>query len=143
MKNLIVRSLLSLTIFTCFASAQTCPNWSSKFDKISNPEVIKKLKAMPDWDTVVAQSGGAAQIIAAFTANLKTAKDQRARTVTIIKQLYSGPGDPMDFHVTYAACQKASGALMAAQCEYLNMTDLILTSEGSIDLAQCRLNNGQ
>jgi hypothetical protein len=122
---------------------QSCPDWSPKFDKVTNPEAKAKLEAMTNWDQIVAQSGGAATIIVTFQSNLKDAKTQRDNAMDVIKKISSGPGDPMDFTVSWDQCKEPTSALMAAQCEYKNMTGLIASLEGFIDLAQCRLDKGQ
>jgi hypothetical protein len=123
-------------------NAGDCPNWSPKFDQITNPEVKDKLKQMTDWDAVCEQSGGAAKIIVIFKANIKTAKEHLAKAQDAADQLAASEQDKRR-PVTWEECKNPGNAFMAAKCEVLNMQELILSLDGSIDLAQCRLDHGK
>jgi hypothetical protein len=139
--------IYSLTVTMLVGAAFTlhagdCPNWSPKFDRITNPEVIEKLKQMTDWDAVCEQSGGAAKIIVIFKANIKTAKEHLETAQAAADQLAASEADKRRT-VTWEECKNAKSAFMAAKCEVLNMQELILSLDGSIDLARCRLDQGK
>lgn len=144
MKRLLVISigLFSLAIIgNAFPSASLspCPNWSPKFDKITNPEVKKKLKEMKDWDGLIAESGGPVKILITFKNSLKDAKKRLEIAQQDVDKLASDEASKRPS--TWEECKNPVNALAASSCEVLNLQELILTLEGSIELAQCRLNN--
>jgi hypothetical protein len=118
------------------AFGQSCPNWSPKFDEITNPDVRAQLQQM-NWDGTIAQNGGPEATIALFKSTLEDAQSHRDNAAQIVQDVAADP-EAARLDATWDDCRPPANALMAAKCEYLNMTELILTAEGSIELAQCR-----
>ena len=125
-------TMLSATVI----SAQSCPNWSAKFDKITNKGVLNTLRNS-NWDDLIAASGGPEAIIAASRVTLRDARERLQGASEAAHATSANPGEKID-DLTWEDCKSAEGANMAAKCEYLNMSELILTLEGTIELAQCR-----
>ncbi|HTR26537.1 MAG TPA: hypothetical protein VMI10_21380 [Terriglobales bacterium] len=137
MKRIIVTIAICFLAAT-FCSAQ-CPDWSPKFDQITNPEVIAKLHEM-NWDQAVAQSGGPEQVIAALKVTRRDAQ-QRLENADRAAEATKASSGPVQYDATYAQCKSGNvGAHGAAKCEHLNMTEMILSIDGSIDLVRCRQN---
>jgi hypothetical protein len=115
--------------------AQACPNWSPKFDRITNKEVIAKLK-QTNWDEGIAAAGGPEGIIASSKVTLK---DAQRRLVLAKEAAEATSSDGQLRSVTWDECKyNNASANSAANCEYLNMSEMILALEGTIELAQCR-----
>jgi hypothetical protein len=119
------------------STAQQCPNWSAKFDQVTNQQVIAKLRAT-NWDQAIADSGGPEQMIAALKVTRKDAKQRLENADRAAEATKADPG-PVRYDASWAQCQSGNGgANQAAKCEHLNMTEMILTLDGSIELAECR-----
>jgi hypothetical protein len=144
MKTKYVAVALGLWMLTgsIAVSAQACPNWSPKFDKVTNREVLTSLKKT-NWDQAFAD-GGPAAAIAACKVTLKDAQ-QRLENAAEAARDTAASGGTLDLDaVTWADCtadNTRNNALGAAECEYLNMKEMILVLEGTIGLAQCRLDH--
>jgi hypothetical protein len=119
----------------CAAAAQSCPNWSPKFDQITNKEVLAALRST-DWDAGIEQAGGPEAAIALFKATLKDARQHKEIAAQAAEDTASSTH--VIFDATWDQCKSNLGANMAAKCEYLNMSELIMAMEGSIEIAQCR-----
>jgi hypothetical protein len=120
------------------ARAQQCATWSQKFDKITNPEIIAKLRNF-DWDQAVATSGGAEQVIAAMKVTRRDAVE-RLQNADQAAEMTKGYAGPVIYDATWEECRTARSAHMAAKCEHLNLTEMILYIDGSIELLRCRQN---
>lgn len=121
------------------ARAQTCPNWSPKFDQITNSEVKQKLRNT-NWDQAIQSAGGPEPIVASFKASRKDAQQRLDNAARAAEETKGYPG-PVRYDVTWEQCRNNNkNAHMAAVCEHLNMSELILTLDGSIDLVKCREN---
>jgi hypothetical protein len=119
------------------STAQQCPNWSAKFDQITNQEVVAKLRAT-NWDKAIADAGGPEQIIASLKVTRKDAQQRLENADRAAEATNAGPG-PVRYDATWSQCRSGNGgANQAAKCEHLNMTEMILTLDGSIELAKCR-----
>jgi hypothetical protein len=118
------------------AFGQSCPNWSPKFDEITNPEVRSQLQQM-NWDAAIEQAGGPDATIVAFNSILADARTRRDNAARIVEQI-AADREAAQLNATWDDCRNPGNALMAAKCEYLNMTEMILSAEGSIELVQCR-----
>ena len=120
------------------AWAGTCPNWSSKFDEIRNPQVVQELRSRNNWDNLIEQSGGSDAVIITAKSTILDARSRLQTAQKVAAQLAVNDSDARS-RVTWDQCSSASNALMAAKCEALNMQEVILSMEGTIELAQCRL----
>ncbi len=139
MKNMIRALCLGfglMMLINAGAFAQSCPNWSSQFDQITNPEVKSRLQ-QTDWDAAIQQGGGADAVIASFETLLQNARIQRDNAAQAVEQLAASP-DAARFDATWGQCRQGGNALLAEKCQYLNMRELMLVAKGSIELAQCR-----
>jgi hypothetical protein len=117
--------------------AQQCPTWSPKFNLITNPEILQKLRNF-DWDKAVADAGGPEEVIASMKVTLKDAQD-RLQNADRAAEATKAYGGPVIYDATWDQCRNTNmGANMAAKCEHLNMTEMILFLEGSIELLRCR-----
>ena len=123
--------------FGQIAFAGDCQNWSSKFDTVTNPDVLRDLRSKRNWDSLIEQAGGPDAVILQFRSAMADARTRLSSARAASRQLAARPEDATS-SVTWGQCKAASNALMAAKCEALNMTELIATAEGSIELAQCR-----
>jgi len=146
MKSKYVAVTLGVWILTASIalSAQACPNWSPKFDKVTNKKVLASLKTT-NWDQAFAD-GGPAAAIAACKVTLKDAQ-QRLKNAAEAAKDTATAGETLNLDaVTWADCNAddanaQNNALLAAECEYLNMKEMIFTLQGTIELAQCRLDH--
>lgn len=128
---------ICLLVTVTFSDAQPCSNWSSKFDQITNPEVLAKLREM-NWDKAIADSGGPEQVIASLKVTRRDAQ-QRLENADRAAEATKAEGGPVKYDATYAQCKSGNGgAHQAAKCEHLNMTEMILSLDGSIELVKCR-----
>ncbi len=125
-----------LTMMNAGAFGQSCPNWSPKFDEITNSEVKSQLQQM-NWDAAIEQAGGPDATIVAFNSILADARTRLDNAARAVQQL-AADRESAQLDATWDECSGPRNALMAAKCEYLNMTELILSAEGSIELVQCR-----
>ncbi|SRR5579871_6815753 len=138
MKN-VIRVLclgFGLMLINAGASAQSCPNWSPKFDEITNPEVTARLQ-QTDWDAAIQQGGGADAVIASFETLIENARIKRDDAARAVEQI-AADNDAARLDATWSECRQGGNALLAQKCQYLSMSELILVGEGSIELAQCR-----
>lgn len=138
MKNLIRALYLGFALMLMNAGgfAQNCPNWSPKFDEITNPEVKSRLQ-QTDWDAAIQQGGGADAVIASFETLIENARIGRDNAARAVQQL-AADSESARLDATWGECRQGGNALLAEKCQYLNLSELILVSEGSIELAQCR-----
>jgi len=127
---------LSLLISATSCRAQKCPNWSPKFDKITNPDVIAQLKAM-NWDKAIADAGGPEQLIASMKVTRKDAQQRLETADHNAEAIKAGPG-PVKYDATWDQCKNNGGAYQASKCEHLVLTEMILYLDGSIELLKCR-----
>jgi hypothetical protein len=128
---------LCLMVAATLSTAQQCPNWSAAFDRITNQEVIAKLRAT-NWDKAIADAGGPEQIIASLKVTRKDAQ-QRLENADRAAEATKANAGPVRYDATWAQCTSGNGgANLAAKCEHLNMTEMILTLDGSIELVKCR-----
>jgi hypothetical protein len=132
--------IVGLAVYMLFSGpavkAQQCSNWSSKFDKITNPDILAKLRNF-DWDQAIAQAGGPEQIIASFKVTRRDAQ-QRLENADHAAEATKGYSGPVIYDATWAECKTARSAHMAAKCEHLNLTEMILYIDGSLELLKCR-----
>jgi hypothetical protein len=140
MKRIMILILaLTLGLLVTATSSKTagCPNWSSKFDQITNEEVIEKLKTT-DWDKLIADAGGPEAFIAQLKVLRKDAQE-RLENADRAAEATKPDSGPVKYDATWAECRKKEGgAHKAAKCEHLNMTEMILYIDGAIELAKCR-----
>jgi hypothetical protein len=135
------KTVMMYLMFSLLSAAsllgQQCPNWSPKFNQITNQQVIQKLHEM-NWDQIVQSAGGPEEMIASLKATRRDAQ-QRLDTAARAADLTKAYGGPVNFDVTWEQCQNPNmGANEAAVCEHLNMSEMILSLDGSIELLECR-----
>jgi hypothetical protein len=118
------------------AKAQRCSTWSPKFDKITNPQILAKLRNF-DWDRAIATAGGPEQVIASMKVTRRDAQQRLENADRAAEATKPGSG-PVRYDATWDDCRSNLGAHMAAKCEHLNMTEMILYIDGSIELLKCR-----
>ena len=129
--------VVALLITATSSKTEGCPNWSSKFDQITNQEALEKLRAM-DWDKAIADAGGPEEFIAKLKVVRKDAQQRLENADRAAEETKSESG-PVKYDETWESCrQNNGGAHKAAKCEHLNMTELILSLDGSIEIAKCR-----
>lgn len=121
---------------TMLGNAQACPNWSAKFDGITNKDIVAKLKTT-DWDAAMTMSGGPEAIIASNKVTIKDAQSRRDAAKQGFEAISSDHSDT-GLNVTWNDCKPPADALAAEACQYLNMSEMILTLQGMNELYQCR-----
>ena len=119
------------------AVSGTCANWSSKFDGITNPDVRRELRSRGDWDALIEQSDGPQAVIATARSSIVDGRT-RLKDAQISVAALAANESVARSKVSWDECQRGTSALVAAKCEVMNMQDLILSMEGTIELAQCR-----
>lgn len=142
MKQSVVITVVAFVALLAVTSSggQKCPNWSSIFDKITNEEALAKLREM-DWDKAIADAGGPEEAIASFKVLRKDAQ-KRLENADRAAEATKADSGPVKYDATWAQCRnKNMGAHQAAKCEHLNMTELIYSIDGSIELIKCRQDN--
>jgi hypothetical protein len=97
---------------------------------------LAKLKTT-NWDELIAAAGGPEAIIASSKVTLQDARERLKNAAEAAKATSATENEPVD-DATWGECKSPGGAHMAAKCEHLNMSEMILTLEGTIELAQCR-----
>ena len=132
--------MLGVSLNCSIASSASCPNWSPKFDAIKNPEVIREMRSRTDWDSLIEQSGGASAVIAVAKSTILDARSRLQDAKTVVTKLAANESVAQS-GATWGQCKTAESAVMAAKCEVLNMQEVILSMEGTIDLATCRAAN--
>ena len=132
----LVITLVCVAMAPSLRAGSGCPNWSSHFDGITREEVIRELRNR-DWDAVIEQAGGPTKVIIAFKDGLKNARERLANAEEAVQRT-AADENARRSKVTWQECADPQTVLMAAKCEVLNMSELIMTLQGSIELAECR-----
>jgi hypothetical protein len=118
-------------------SGLTCPNWSSKFNQIQEPQVLQQLRSQSQsgFANQITQSGGPQNAISVGQQTRQQLQEEFAKTQTIIAAISAGPSAL----VTVAECVSPGSALQAARCQAFEIQDQLLAVDGVIDIAsQCR-----
>lgn len=137
MNPLILLSAL-IAVWSSSVNAAGCPNWSPKFDGIQNPEVRANLRSTTNWDDLIAQSGGPNAILVQAKSVLIDARQRLATAQEAARRLAANDAAARS-PVTWSQCSGNLNALMAAKCEALNMSEVIMLMEGQTELVQCRM----
>jgi len=120
--------------------ATDCANWSSKFDGIKNPEVRAEFRSRSDrrsWDQLIEEAGGPAKALVLFRNDLRDARSRLDNANGAAEALKAA--GTTDREITWQECSGQTNARTAARCEALNMREMIMALEGSIELVQCRM----
>lgn len=129
--------IVPIVVLSTSAAAAGCPNWSSKFDGVQNPEVRAKLRSTTNWDDLIAQSGGPNAVLVQAKGILVDARERLATAQEAARRLAATDAGARS-SVTWSECSGNLNALMAAKCEALNMNEVIMVTEGQLELVQCR-----
>lgn len=121
---------LSLVIGPLYLLGQSCPDWSAKFDQITDPAVRQGLvqQRQAGW----ASAGNPQQVIASLNDLRSQASAKLAADQTIMSQIGVGAQS----QPSQADCAGTS-ALSAARCDYYQMSQAMLAADGSLEIYQC------
>lgn len=120
-------------------SAQTCPDWSSKFDQIQSPAMQQAVQneKIQGWDNLFAQGGDIQSQIDQGEQLLTQVRASLASATQCAVMISTPGGRP-----TSAQCdnlgQTGGSAAEACMCQELISRDTILATEGVIELLKCR-----
>lgn len=121
---------LCIVIGPLYLLGQNCPDWSAKFDQITDPTVRQGLVQLRQ--TGWASAGSLQQAIASLNDLRSQARAKLAADQTIMSQIGVG----VQSQPSQADCSGTS-ALSAARCDYYQMGQALLAAEGSLEIYQC------
>ncbi len=127
-------------------TSKSCPDWSNKFDQIQGSQMRQALQSQraQGWSNVVAASGSPSQIFEQGNQIISMAQARIQSDLQGIQQIAAGNPAAVNDRV----CQSAQGAVVALQCDIMASKDLILATQGTLEIAGCltgfkgSINNG-
>ena len=128
------RKLCLIYIATGLANGQTCPNWSSAFDRVTDGSVLTALRAIQraGWKNQIDASGGAQSALQVGQATLTELNQRLVNDQAAIKGLSAGAAP----RPAPADCSDHT-ALGAARCDYYQTEQQVLAMQGTLEITQC------
>ncbi len=137
------RSVFWLIIFALratLAPCQSCPNWSARFDGITDQAVLSALRVnqQAGWNVMIDASGGPLVTLKSGQYTLAILNQRLPNNLSIIRSL-SASGQVG--RISASDCSE-TGPLSAAKCDYYQTQQQILAIQGTIDIVGCYAAHG-
>jgi TPR repeat protein len=124
-------------------------DWSPEFDQIRDEDVLSGLRSAANSGQSVAEQTRKSQIplqqlVAGAKQTLTQMQDHLQQTIAAIQSVSQPPVTDFNFGFNYGqACKNNpdKGALLAAECEYVNTMNMMHMTKGALEIYSCMAGN--